>query len=464
MTYSASLTREELLSWLGQSFAPNAQKGYAKQIGKLGSRIVTLVWADEPLSTSIKGDRPLIAVPRADIREFYSFVGTYVSTFYPFSAFFRVVTAEQIADLLDEYRPQKSIKINSSYLVGPIIAEARVQSGDNVRSLSDLSIQACLATMSASAASILAAGLSRHDLEKGCERWFRTRELLKEDSLPLDFRSIVEFWNTISLIFEETPLLRVAADETLRKVIQFVTEVVSSPTDADPELWGPLTEGLSRSRFILGSMRDSREERVRALDDVTREIATNESVDRRIREVVAGYLASRVAGGSFSYLQLLNPLENQLPLAPLWFGLFSAFRPDSDVMTVAECLGRRISRDIEQPAPLFSNPTADLSIDELEVLLSNGTSPPKLRTEHQSSIAVEIFPTINAVFRLPRESRKGSDPHIPAVPKQLIGELRYLTQRLMRTVEDLDDPRQQRLFSDDQGRSKYPSRPRRGEK
>jgi hypothetical protein len=221
---------------------------------------------------------------------------------------------------------------------------------------------------------------------------------------------------------------------------------MSSPDDADPETWAQLVEDVPGAMEALRRMRESRENRVRAIDQVLPSVAAMEKVDLRIREAVLGYLASRVAGGSMSYLELLDPIEVSMPGALMWFGLFSSIRSDADVMVAGECLGRRVSRDLSRTKSIFSPPSADVSFDELQNILPDSKSELKLRTEHQSAVSVELFPTVTSVFRLPRETQQ--DPRDMAVPPEGVRELRYLLDRATRVIDDMSGHRERGLFGD----------------
>jgi hypothetical protein len=80
-----------------------------------------------------------------------------------------------------------------------------------------------------------------------------------------------------------------------------------------------------------------------------------------------------------------------------------------------------------------------------------------------SSVTVEIFPGIDAVFRASRESPKERERPM-SVSQEGLGEIKYLLQRLRRVVDNLDDQSQRSLFSNDDTRPRYGQRPRRGEK
>jgi hypothetical protein len=448
MTFVATLNREQFVGWLGRTFEPVVKKVHSEQLTDMGGQgEIFLVWDTKPGRESINGARPLISVANSELRSFFAFVGTYVSTYQPFSAFFRVVPFELLSELVVEWPKRENVLPNM--FVGAVIAEARLQTGERARRPSNISIQSCLATMSGAAVAALAAGFDRLHLYSILERWLKTRQRLANGDLRVQSQRIAEFWNVVGQVYEKDgPLYRLSSvAESIRPIVRFLAEVMSSPDDSDPETWLGLVQDLPGAHEALRRMRDSREDRVRAMDQVLPSVTAAEKVDLRIREAVLGYLASRIAGGSMSYLDLLDPIETKMPGALMWFGLFASIRADTDVMSAGECLGRRVSRHLEQTkSGIFIPPSADVSFDELQNILAEPKTELKLRTEHQNVISVELFPAVTSVFRLSREVRQESRDM--TVPPDAVKELRFLLDRAFRVLEDISGPQERGLFGD----------------
>jgi hypothetical protein len=463
MIRAAVLTREQFVGWLGRAFQPASREMTADELADLKPESVALAWRHSSQSDLEGRVPPIIAVRSTEMREFFSFVGTYVSTYQPFSAFFRVVPLDLIAELVDkEHGGPRNVV--SEHLMGPIIAEAHAQIAERSRTLSDLSIQGCLATLSSSAVATLASGYNRRHLGLAFDKWLKTRQRLTNEELRLSPSLVREFWNVISLLYENHPRGQESIDEPAQNILPFLTDVMSLTDDTDPQTWPLLTEALPLARLGLRQMRESRESRVRALDKVIPEIASTENVDRRVREVIAAYLASRVAAGSLRYLELLRSVASQLPAATLWFGFFASLHTDSDVMTAGGCLGRRLSRHFGRVETVFDVPSTDVSADEFEVLVPDRKSDLKFRTEHQGIIAVEIFPGVKGLFRLPRDPPKDREDRPANIASEAAREIKYLVDRLGRVVEELYDPRQGTLFSSDLPRDRNSPRPRKKDK
>ena len=374
------------MSWFAGNFEPAVRKVALDQLRDLDRTDLLLLWDAKPQQVSPDIARPLIAIPAESMRDFFAFASTFFANYQPFSAFFRVIPVERARDLLDgALNPVARVMPNR--FIGAIIAEARAQIGGRIRSPSDVSIQACLATISSAAVTALSAGLQRDQLSSVIDGWIRSRRRLSEEPLRLPPERIRDFWTLVSVVYEDLPLQKMpGGDDAARRIVQFLADVMASPDEGDPETWGLLTQGLPVAQLALRTMHELREDRVRAFDEVAHEIVGTDHIDQRIREVVGGYVATRVAGGSLRYLQLLETVEGALPLASMWFGLFASLRDDSDVMTLGECLGRHVDRHLKVRLDLFSPPDADIAAAELEVLLPEPRTDLKFRTVTQGPL------------------------------------------------------------------------------
>lgn len=348
MAYVARLSREEFLGWLSKSFYPSIRTAPDGQ-ERLGSDEVLFVWQEKPTATQIDQSNPVLAVRSDSLREFFAFTGTYVSTYQPFSAFFRVVPTELLPTFLSK-RPSPDLP---NKLLGVVIAEARIQSGERGPRPSQISIQAGLATISAAVVNALMTGLDRQLIFKVMKNWLDTRSLLSLERTRLAAERIGQFWNIVSSAFGSLPLEEAALDRSDRLIVRFISDVMAIPEDHDPPLWPRLIEGSLPDHNVLSRMRDSREDRVRAMDAAFSAIRAAKDVDIEIKEVALGYLASRVAQGAMSYLDLLQPMEAEFPMSSLWFGFFCSLRNDTDVLTVGDCLGRRIVRHLSKGNEFF---------------------------------------------------------------------------------------------------------------
>jgi hypothetical protein len=405
---------------------------------------ICLVWENNDTNNLGPASRPIIAVPDQQVRDFYSFVGTYVSNYQPFSAFFRVVQISVLVELLFD-RP-KIHKDLAEKLIGAIIAETRSQLGTPRRDLSEISIQSCLASLSFPAVAGMVGGVSDQQFAAILENWTKARLILTDESTPISGTQLARFWQIVRLSLVEKFDTEVPGK--YKNIVRLLHEVIEGSPDSEPIALRSLTEGLPKSRSALVRMRGSREERVRAIDVIGSEISSSKT-DPEVVEVLLGYAASRVAGGSLRYFSLLQEFEQRFPLAPVWFGLFCSLHDQNDALIIGECLGRRVLRHVESlRGRLFKMPTADIAFDEF-VNLTSAARPPKWRTEHQTTISVEIFPGVMSAFRLaPRPTQRETNYPEPTIAVETLHEIRSLTLRMLKTLDSVDFPQQGRLFPD----------------
>lgn len=443
MLTASSLTREQFVSWLGENFKPSPRQidSYElKNMVRPGG--VCLIWDCDPFRESGPKSSPLIAVSDQQVHDFYSFVSTYVSSYQPFSAFFRVIPLTLLLELL--FEKTRAGEDTAEKFVGAIIAETRSQLGVPRRNISDISIQSCLASLSFPAVSGILSGVSKTQFSAILENWAKARMILADEATPVSSNRLSTFWQTVRS--STLPSLAEGISDKQSIIAELISEVRRDEADAEPRTLRILTEGLPKSRKALVRMRGSREERVRAMDEIGSEISST-PIDPEIAELLLGYAASRVAGGSLRYFSLLEQFEQRFPLAPIWFGLFCSMHKESDVLVIGECLGRRILRHSADPRKkLFSQPDADISFEEFVSIMS-ASRPPKWRSEHQSTISVEVFPAVASSFRAnPRPSQREANYSEPSITVDTLQEIRRLATRMLKTLDTVDFPQQGRLF------------------
>lgn len=399
---------------------------------------ICLVWRGE---LTAKTEPPLIVVPERNLKEFFAFSSTYVSTISPITAFFRVVSLEQLASVSHsqaEFDLGKTV-VTTETLAGVLIAETYLQMGDWTRSLDSVTIQACLATISASVAMGVAKGFGPGEVEDVVRSWDRARRLITDEPLRVSPDVVGEFWFDVLTAFLE-PLSRRKKSARFAPIIADLLQSQSIDNSFEPRAWRELVAEIPDVKDALIKMQGSREERVRGFDKYSAILLASDHVDIKLREFVAGALLTMVSEGSFDYMPLCEVFEKSLPKAVLWFGLLSSISRQGHVLVAGNSLGRRVSKLIATGSDIFSSPQDDISLAELEVVASaerRGDLP--VRTVHQSLISVEIYPGVSARYRLAKGgSRHEADVRDSLRNSEDIRELRYLLGRAARMVDRLD--------------------------
>ena len=197
MTLAATLSREQFIGWLGGSFAPKPDPLHPNaSLPRLAKEEILLLWQD----TGMDGDlKPIIVVRDQDLQNFFAFTATYVSTFVPFTAFFRVVSLEFVPSMLKATVSGTGSKFPVE-LVGVAIAEAGMQIGERAKTVSDISVLAGHATLSNAMLAALRSGYEPAVVSQIALNWGRARHFLNDDALRLKVRNYVAATTHATLI------------------------------------------------------------------------------------------------------------------------------------------------------------------------------------------------------------------------------------------------------------------------
>ncbi|MFS4583665.1 hypothetical protein [Phaeobacter sp. C3_T13_0] len=437
------LNREALLDWLAGSYSPKASPITLRQLAKPLEADVALLWKTDQ-SASLT---PVVLVKQRDLKEFYAFVSTYVSTYRPFSAFFHVLPYEEatsVAGLRDRRRPA-TIDVPDE-LIGVAIAEAYAQSRGKVRTVNELTVQGLQATLSATLFEFLIRGGELKEMHNIAEKWAAIRGNSSDPSLALGAEMILDVWMTIGAALN-SPKTKKKSD--VRSKISSSLKAALIEKSSLEDWFFPLTAGIPELGNAVSNMRLAREERVRTLPKAFSSLRQSNS-DSTLKEFVVGGLLSMVSNGSFDQLKLLDETLQDFPKAALWFGVISSLQQRTDALTSGNCLGRRAVRDLKRPADLFTPPESDISFDELMILSEEALTADSFRTAHSSTISVALHGTVSASFRNPKTKRQDSDVQKSVdranFDAEKFEELRFLLDRANRVVRNLQPSAQRDLF------------------
>ena len=399
MPVSTILDRERFLQWIGGNLIVRATSGVPTG-RKLGSGEVMLVWqndADIPNANNA----PLVVIDRSQMRDFFAFTSTYISTYSPFSAFFRVVSSDVIEGVI-----QTTINPHRQTLpeefVAILVAEAYVQSGGTP--LEKTSVQACLATISFSILSAIARGYDRETLNYIMPAWSAARGLLTTEKLTLDADDINAFWAPVLDAIYGEGHRSGSGYGSYTRVVQFLRRQLAEGaghSDAGLELLEELRDPISD----VGHKKAlTREERVLAFSSTLASLANDKNVEPLVKEIIAGFMLARIGDGSLEYLQACQQFLPSMPRAALWYGFFVTCWRNNDVLTISECLGRRLSRHLFSWSGAFSSPVCDIGFNELHIRVQGPSRSVPYRTEHQAVTLIELLPGVTARFRTSRQN------------------------------------------------------------
>lgn len=441
--YAAKLSRKEFLDWVGSQKVPPGEVVVEPEV--IGDDVI-LLWEKRPPAKGGAGPAPAVVVAKGRLENFFAFTSTYVSTYFPFSAFYPVCSSDKVHALLT--RADQGARFPKT-LVAVVIAEAFIQMKGKAGTVGDISLSACSATFSSAALQLAFQGGSLRELGDMSDSWNDCRSILGGgEPLALPALELESFWAFLTTVFAGDREVKrdfySSSDEPGLRA-QFLAGLIRTG-EADPNTWRRLSSKLPLAAEALSSMGDSKERRVRVLDDATAELLSDRDADKETRELVAGYLLAMVAGGSLQYLSLVEPFREKLPRAILWYAVFCGLNERTDTMTIGGCLGRRLARDLMRPRSFFNLADFDISADELRVITSSEKPGQGFRSAHTSSVVVEIYPGVVAAFR--HAPRRDAGEAARATTER-DREIRFLVDRIARLMEGGEsNKRQKDLFSD----------------
>ena len=403
------LEREDFLSWLAGELQPKMLNAKTtKEIEKhIDARTIVLLWensVDQPRSSC----NPLVILQNDSKNDFLAWVSTYVSTFTPFSAFFRLLTERNLSliDQKDQIQLFDKRKLTEN-LTCVVIAEAISELYD-FSSARRLSLSSCEATFSYSVLRSLTAGYGAEDFASLSAYWNATRDIIfDQDAKHIGMRaersewldSIVEFW---SLISDPSAKAFGSSRRTSNKAFKMIGQLILSceeGREASSNKFESIISEISGDIAQL-SLLDaaSKERQVQSFDESVRNLSTRR-IPATVRNALIGFSAARVANGSFEYLNLLAEDRRNLQGVYPWFAYFSIFEPEFDGLTIFQNLGRRIARKIPHNFDLFSSELFDLSLDEMRMLLKQKRLN-EIRVDASPTIQVEISPYVPTKLRV----------------------------------------------------------------
>jgi hypothetical protein len=400
MLKTAVMGTEDFLGWIsgGQLFAGDDYLSASALQKKLSGKFCAIVTADNLRENT---GSAVVVVDRRKVREFFAFVSTYIAEFSPFTAFFRVITTDDLGLLPAEFghslsgpKPRQLEK-----LVGVAIMEAALYTrarGTNEDAKS-ISLAAANATYSAAAIQGLRLGPMVDVLSIG-KGWQSLRSLVGGERLPLDLDRLIRFWNLVRLsLYGDHPEKTRPEDLNIATAIRHAIENGRVTDDVLEELLSLAPEINAR----IPSFRGPREQKARAVQEVLNSLASLGSGETQTRECLAGCLLSVLGDGSFKFLPTALSLSSSLPMAPLWFSLWSGLQPSSDLMTAFNCLGRRLARDLRSRRDIFAEPVDDISLVELQTASDDLE---RILRGQGSSLSVEIYPNVSSRQGLSRSA------------------------------------------------------------
>lgn len=437
------LSREQFLAWLGgERRASHATSAKLREQGMIA------LLSDE--SEAPKESQPVIVVPSDGLRDFFAFVGTYVTTYRPFSAFFRVVPADMTAALEQRQRPTLDMAEGISKLVvGAAFSEIYLRSAGRT-TINKIQLPLVAASLSATLGQAVVAGYPASVFDWLTTQWSaihrRESDLTSDGADPEQIASI---WKLISVsISEVTRKSGVGIQDRHEEVISRFLASAIHGRGIDKTALLLLGSSIPTEINLAKAIAAPREERIRIFNDFVEKMRSS-SHDTPMAPFLAGFLLAISGNGSFDLLPSGRELLSRSPISVIWFGICAALFDESNVLTIANCAGRRFVRDLRRPQGLFEVPQADLNSYEYLLFRRDVGSLEQVNSKGADVLEIELLANVNTFAS---KSEGGRESHLAQDIEVLSGslqEIRAVAERAQRMLRSVTS-RQAELFRSDE--------------
>lgn len=398
MLRGSIIERNELLLFLSGERVPRATSVSIEEVRtRMGPDRYAVLW--ESAKDSSSGKLPVIIVPDTGLREFYSFVSTYVNAYVPFSAFFRVIATSELDSVISDkllplYEPRLALTHN---MVSIAMVEALIRRGDKQSKIDQLLVSDVKSTLTATLLHSASAFGATAPLREIGQKWDYLAKRISGDRSDIS-DVILEVVDSFLSSLNEAKLDR---RSTHMGFVGSLVRDIAAEGRISEHHWRVFTERSPQISGAYQSLRGPREDRIKSLSNTLAVIQSSNHEDSAYAACLAGFTLALVADGSLQYLPLAVDISSD-KRAVIWFAAWSSLLSKSDVLTVANAIGRRSARDIFVKADLYQGPTTDISFEEFRLQGSSFTK--NGHTSMAGTISIELYPTIPACFRIPMPS------------------------------------------------------------
>ncbi len=338
----------------------------------------------------------VVVVSDQMVEDFFAWSVTFLPAYRPLTSFLRVLPWSVFTQMLKTKAPASFQR--RSILIGLILAET-LTNATGRGFIDSLPLSAFESTYSFAIGRAIALGFDDPLLSYIFRGWQSVREFGEQRTRRLSPEILESVWNVVIQLANN----RNEGNDIIRKSEHVAgllrgCEEISEMGQVSSSTLERLTQGRVNTLRVTDDMKLPREQRVLVFERAVRELVATPTNDLGTNFFV-GYLASLVGDGSLEHAHLVFPLQDRLPTAMLWYGICASLKPASQVLTDYGHLGLRLLRLLERKEDVFSSPSCDISLPELEILLRGQPSSRSFRQAHASFLRVELAPCITTVIR-----------------------------------------------------------------
>ncbi len=403
---------------------------------------VVILWHKKP---NIVKDQPnIIITPDGMKRDVLAWLFTYFPQYRPITSITRVIEVSE-SDLLFEEVEKFRDDPFSEVLIDLIIAEAR---GNYLRLDRPIgkALVPYLATVSFCMAKSFKRSLCAKTQEFIFKRWLHTRMLIEQD-LPFElYGELKNIWQLVLSLSVETTNVKssLKTPYDLLTACTHMREGKELPLD----LWEQLVE--KKIDFYSPQERANlpREDRLKTITALLRSKEFNDIKNSHAKAFIAGYLVNSIASGTLGHLDLFFEIFKNIQNAHLWYALCSGLSRKPQTTKDMGALERRLFKELHVTWQVTDPPSADLSIDEFDIVCTEQNSNVDITSLFEGIIIVELWPGISTYVKLKQakdsEQRelfediiKIKKSEINSIKKQVDGISRHLNE-VIRSQESVE--------------------------
>ena len=338
----------------------------------------------------------VLVVRDEDFLETMTWLNAYFSGLAPITQWCRMLSHSQAQRFA-----KRSCAVGLGHMlgawVGAVLAECSVQAG-GIQNLRDVAGSAAALSATFAAGRAAAVWGADNDLAEIARRHDELTLSLRDGSRPVAAEALVTLWSVLNGRLDRSTY---GDRRALEPLVAVLSSIVQQVDDIEPADLVVRTAVQASDLFRLPELVDCADgpqvARVRALDRLGENLSSGPRSP--VMEALLGLGASFIDPGAAVSPELLRRHGRQLPVAPIWQGVFAGALAPLRVMTDQGGLGRLVAKSLLASDDLQGRPSCDIAYEELTRWITPGRSI-KLDVRGMSSrvLSVELVPGVTCVF------------------------------------------------------------------
>lgn len=342
----------------------------------------------------------ILVVRDEDFSDTLAWLNSFFSGLSPITQWCRVVTHSEAARIANRPLAVGLGRMLGAW-VGGVLAECSAQYG-GAQSLRDVPGSAAVSTATFAAGRATAIWNDDSKFTEIARRHDELSHSLRDGSRPLTAGSLVPVW---SVLADNSTTSAYGDRRALKPVVDILCSLVHQVDDLESADLVARTAMQARDFFDLPELTECAQgpqvERVRALDRLGERLAKgprSPAID-----ALVGLGASFIDPGSAVAPELLRRHAKQVPIAPIWQGVFAGAMMPFRTMTDQGGLGRIVAKELLALDDLQGRPSSDIAYEELIRWIKPGrVQKLDLRAMSARTLSVEIMTGVTCMFSYSR--------------------------------------------------------------